>query len=265
MADPIFRRPRPAAVRRRLTSPDPTSHAPSAEVAVVSVEGDFDLANRDALAAALAPAANDPAVRLLVCDLSATTFLACAGLSVLLDAKARVEARGAALRVVAADSTVLRVLDVTGQREALDVRPVLAAALSCPGPGNAAEEGADEEGGDAAHGDGGDGDDRGGDGGDRGGDGGDCELAELGEALRRAVEGTTELAATWGRLAERVANLDADRLVDGRGGHWTPHETLAEMAEDLRVLQHHLATGALLAAPTIEDLAHLRTAAAEST
>jgi hypothetical protein len=31
------------------------------------------------------------------------------------------------------------------------------------------------------------------------------------------------------------------------------------MAEDLRVLQNHLATGALLAAPTVEDLANLRT------
>jgi hypothetical protein len=32
------------------------------------------------------------------------------------------------------------------------------------------------------------------------------------------------------------------------------------MAEDLRVLQNHLATGALLAAPTVEDLGNLRAA-----
>ncbi|MGH3880166.1 MAG: hypothetical protein ACRDSK_24345, partial [Actinophytocola sp.] len=62
-----------------------------------------------------------------------------------------------------------------------------------------------------------------------------------------------------------VAALDADRLVDARGSHWRPRETLAEMAEDLRVLQNHLATGALLAAPTVEDLANLRTGDPQNT
>jgi anti-sigma B factor antagonist len=235
MAEPApTPRARDVAWRHLLATPDPrlelSTHSPGAGVAVVSAEGEIDLANRDALGAALAPMAADPTVRLLVCDLSGVTFLACSGLSVLLDVKAELAARGAALRVVTADPTVLRMLDVTGQLAVLDVRPELAAALSrppcagepCPGG-----------------------------------------LTELSAALAKAVAQTTALAATWGNLAEQVSALDADQLVDGRGGHWRPRETLAEMAEDLRVLQNHLATGALLAAPTVEDLGHLRTADGE--
>ena len=225
MAEPISSPSRAEESRHLLATPDPRlelrTYAPRAGVVVVSAEGEIDLANRDALAAALAPAAADPEALLLVCDLAAVTFLACSGLSVLLDVKAELVARGAALRVVTTDPTVLRVLDATGQRAALDVRPVLAGALSFVEPGG---------------------------------------LAELAAALTQAVEQTTELAATWGDLAERVSALDADGLVDGRGGHWRPRETLAEMAEDLRVLQNHLATGALLAAPTVEDLGNLRAA-----
>lgn len=231
MAGPIpTPRSRSRMRRHRLASPDTRlalrTYVPDAGVTVVSADGEIDLANRDALAAALGGVATDPATWLLVCDLSATTFLACSGLSVLLDAKAELRRRGAILRVVATGPTVLRVLDVTGQHATLDVRPDLASAL--PGDGWFDE---------AAGGSG---------------------LAELGAALERAVTQTTQLAATWGRLAEQVSALDADHLTDGRGEDWKPRETLAEMAEDLRVLQHHLATGALLAAPAVEDLGHLR-------
>jgi anti-anti-sigma factor len=198
------------------------TYAPRHGVVVVSAAGEVDLANRGTLAAKLAGPAGDPATGVLVCDLSATSFLSCSGLSVLLDARGRLVARGAALRVVTARSTVLRMLDATGQRTVLDVRPDVDSAL-CDGP---ADEGGD--------------------------------LAELTASLARAVTQTTELAATWSHLAEQVAALDAEHLRDGRGPHWQPRETLAEMAEDLRVLQNHLATGALLAAPTVEDLGHLR-------
>lgn len=233
MADPLpLARPRSRAGRPVLASPDTRlvlrDDSPDPGVVVVRADGEIDLANREALAAALSPAAADPATRLLVCDLSTTTFLACAGLAVLLEAKAVLATRGARLRVVAADPTVLRVMDVTGQRDALDVHPTLAGALAHLAPPTAAAPGSD--------------------------------LAELRAALDRAVEQTTELAATWGRLAERVSGLDTASLVDGRGERWTPRETLAEMAEDLRALQNHLATGALLAAPTVEDLGHLRDA-----
>lgn len=242
MAEPIRSRRTwsPRLPRPRLAAPGTClalrTRALGGGTTVVSAEGEIDLANRDVLAAELAVPAADPAVRVLICDLTATTFLACSGLSVLLDVKGRLAARGAALRVVTADSTVLRMLDATGQRNALDVRDELDAALPgatrppapivLPAPaGN--------------------------------------DLGSLTASLARAVEQTTQLAATWGRLAEQVAGLDADRLVDGRGGHWRTRETLAEMAEDLRVLQNHLATGALLAAPTVEDLGHLRVAGGE--
>lgn len=236
MTEPVLLSPRSRVRRHRLASPDTRlalrTYAPGAGVVVVSAEGEIDLANRDALAVALRQVSADPGIRLLVCDLSATTFLACSGLAVLLDAKAELARRGAALHVSADDPTVLRVLDATGQREVLDVRPELDDTLTEPVTRS------DQEGEPAGVPD---------------------SLADLTTALERAVEQTTELAATWGRLAEQLAALDADRLVDGRGGHWKPRETLAEMAEDLRVLQNHLATGALLAAPTVEDLSHLRT------
>lgn len=245
MAEPILSR---RTWSPRLPHPRPAASATSLclrtrtlgdGTAVVSVEGEIDLANRDALAAELATPTADPAVRLLVCDLSATTFLACSGLSVLLEVKGTLAARGAALRVVTADPTVLRMLDATGQRDRLDVhdhldtalsgataRPTAPARIVLPPP--------------AGH-----------------------DLGSLTASLARAVEQTTQLAATWGRLAAQVAALDADQLVDARGGHWRPRETLAEMAEDLRVLQNHLATGALLAAPTVEDLGHLRVTGGE--
>ncbi len=230
MAELFCTAPHPASPlrRHRLPSTDPTlalgTCTPTDGVVVVSACGEIDLANRDALAAALDPVATDPATRLLVCDLTATTFLACTGLSLLLDTKARLDAHGATLRVVTANPTVLRVMDITGRRASLDVRPTLAAALPAPGPA------------------------------------GDAGPAEVGAAIARAAEQTAALAATWGRLADQVSALDPGRLVDGRGERWRPRETLAEMAEDLRVLQNHLATGALLAAPAVEDLAHLRIA-----
>lgn len=236
MAEPIrTRRPRPIPTRHRSPVPETPlklrEYTPRAGVAVVSAAGEIDLASRDLLAAHLAPLVRDRSVRLLVCDLSAATFLACSGLSVLLDAKAGLDGRGAKLRVVTGESAVLRMLTATGQHTALDVRPVLAAAIPD------GREDIDEIRPALA-----------------------CDdLVELRTSLARAVEQTSLLATTWGRLAGQVAALDAERLVDGRGAHWQPRETLAEMAEDLRVLQHHLATGALLAAPTVEDLGHLRT------
>src|ERR1700742_2616227 len=109
MAEPISSPSRAEESRHLLATPDPRlelrTYAPRAGVVVVSAEGEIDLANRDALAAALAPAAADPEALLLVCDLAAVTFLACSGLSVLLDVKAELVARGAALRVVTTDPT----------------------------------------------------------------------------------------------------------------------------------------------------------------
>lgn len=99
-------------------------------VVVVSVTGDIDLANRAELAGGLARAVARPELRLLVCDLTRVGFLACSGVSTLMEARSELARRGAALRVVAADQVVLRVLKVTGEGEALGVRPNLGAALA---------------------------------------------------------------------------------------------------------------------------------------
>jgi anti-anti-sigma factor len=85
------------------------------------VRGEIDLATEDALRAALAPALADSYVSLLVCDMSHVTFLACNGLSVLVQARTTLEQRGAALRVVARHGRVLRVFTLAGLNEFLDV------------------------------------------------------------------------------------------------------------------------------------------------
>ncbi|GAB3432719.1 hypothetical protein GCM10027436_07940 [Actinophytocola sediminis] len=94
------------------------------------MDGDIDLATRAELASGLAMAATDPELRLLVCDLTRVGFLACAGVSVLAETRSELAGRGAAMRVVATDPVVVRVLAVTGQRESLGVRPRLRAALA---------------------------------------------------------------------------------------------------------------------------------------
>lgn len=98
-------------------------------VAVVAATGEIDLANVLEFREALRPIVADPALTLLVCDLSRVTFVSCAGLSALLDVKAVLAARGARLRVVAGGPAVLRPLAVTGLLDLLPVSPDLATAL----------------------------------------------------------------------------------------------------------------------------------------
>jgi anti-anti-sigma factor len=90
-------------------------------VARVTATGEIDLANADQLRRALAPLVADPAVRLLVCDLSSVSFLACSGLTVLLDVQEELVARGARLRLVAASPAVLRPILLTGLSDLLPV------------------------------------------------------------------------------------------------------------------------------------------------
>jgi anti-anti-sigma factor len=90
------------------------------DTVVVRVSGEIDLATGAPLREALALAAADPTVRLLVCDLSDVTFLACCGLTMLLDARSTMDGRE--LRVVATEPLVLRLFAVTGVTDKLDVR-----------------------------------------------------------------------------------------------------------------------------------------------
>ena len=94
---------------------------------VVVIAGEIDLATADAFRDSLSPHVADPATTLLVCDLSQVQFLACSGLSVLLDAQDALEARGAGLAVVADQPAVLRPVRVTGLGDVLRVHPSLAA------------------------------------------------------------------------------------------------------------------------------------------
>jgi anti-sigma B factor antagonist len=99
-------------------------------VVIVSIAGEIDLGTAHAFRDSLSPHLSDPATTLLVCDLSQVKFLACSGLSILVDARAALVARGARLSVVANNPAVLRPVTVTGLRDLLRVRPNLSAALT---------------------------------------------------------------------------------------------------------------------------------------
>jgi anti-sigma B factor antagonist len=98
-------------------------------VALVTVTGEIDIATVPSLRGALSPLTADPAVRLLVCDLSKVSFLGCAGTSVLLDTRAALTARGARLRLVATGRVVLRPLVVMRLLDLLPVSPDVRSAM----------------------------------------------------------------------------------------------------------------------------------------
>jgi anti-sigma B factor antagonist len=101
-------------------------------VVVVTVAGEIDLATEPALQAALVAVVADPAVRVVVCDLSDVLFLSCGGLSVLVQAKDELGRREAWLRVVAWRSVVVRLITLTGLADTLDLRRDVAEACAPP-------------------------------------------------------------------------------------------------------------------------------------
>jgi anti-anti-sigma factor len=106
------------------------THRSTANATVATVAGEIDLANVLDFRAGLRPLLSDPPVGLFVCDMSRVSFVSCSALSVLLDARETLAARGARLRVVANGPAVLRPLAITGLRDVLPVSPDLASALS---------------------------------------------------------------------------------------------------------------------------------------
>ncbi|MGW5720001.1 STAS domain-containing protein [Amycolatopsis sp. NPDC003865] len=106
-----------------------TVHRPGGETEVLEVAGEVDLLSVEVLDDALAAAlARRPA--LLVIDLTAVSFLASVGMTVLLKAH-RDAGDGTKLRVVTPGrSTVGRALELTGLTEALAVAATRADALS---------------------------------------------------------------------------------------------------------------------------------------
>lgn len=90
-------------------------------VVVVRATGAIDLATAAPVREALELAADDPAVLLLVCDLSGVTFLGCNGLTMLLAALSTMDGRGGELRVVTTEPVVLRLFAATDLTEKLGV------------------------------------------------------------------------------------------------------------------------------------------------
>ena len=98
---------------------DVRTRRPADGVAVVSVAGEVDIATVAPFHAVLVPLSVDHSVRLLMCDLSRVSFFGCAGVSVLLGARAELAKRAARLEVAAASRAVLRTLSLTGVSDLL--------------------------------------------------------------------------------------------------------------------------------------------------
>jgi anti-sigma B factor antagonist len=98
---------------------DARTRRPADGIVVVTVIGEVDIATVDPFRAVLAPLSTDASVRLVECDLSEVSFFGCAGVTVLLDARAEFAARGARLELAAASHAVLRTLSVTGMSDLL--------------------------------------------------------------------------------------------------------------------------------------------------
>jgi anti-sigma B factor antagonist len=105
--------------------------------AVAALPVEIDVSNADRAAGELF-AAVKPGVRVVIVDMTLTTFCDSSGLRAIAQAHDRAQAQGAELRLVTAAPGVLRVLAVTG----LDTVPVyprldeaLAAAPGATGPG----------------------------------------------------------------------------------------------------------------------------------
>ena len=124
----------PATARLRLHT-----YRPSSGITTVAVAGEVDLATAPALHAALLDALNTRSTVVLDVDLSACTFLACTGLTVLVRVHAAAEAAGCKMRVTHSRGLARRVLDVTGLLEvfAAPGEAPVSAVIAEPGAGRA--------------------------------------------------------------------------------------------------------------------------------
>jgi anti-sigma B factor antagonist len=102
-------------------------HEKRGDAMVVRVAGELDLATTPALDRLLLDAETPPR---LVLDLTGVTFMASAGLALLMKHEERCRATGRTLRVVATNSAVLRPIAVTGLAAVVTVVGTLADALA---------------------------------------------------------------------------------------------------------------------------------------
>jgi anti-sigma B factor antagonist len=97
--------------------------------AVVAVVGDVDMHTEGQLRDGLTRL-SQPTGRQLVLDLAGVEFMASAGVAVLLEMSARIEAGGGALVLACVHPMVARVLSLTGADELISIRPTVDDALA---------------------------------------------------------------------------------------------------------------------------------------
>lgn len=104
---------------------------------MVSVAGEVDITNAESLRNALLSTLN-AGVAALVVDMTAATFLDSAGITALVRASRRAAASEASVRLAVTSRTVLRVLEIVGIDQLIEVHPSVPAALASL-PGESAE------------------------------------------------------------------------------------------------------------------------------
>ena len=101
----------------------------SGQTAVVTAAGEIDLTNAEWLRDALLSALNAGASALVV-DLTATTFIDSAGVTALVRASRRASASDAVLRLAVTAPAVLRVLNLVGIDQLIEVHPGVTEAVA---------------------------------------------------------------------------------------------------------------------------------------
>ena len=96
---------------------------------VVTVAGEIDLTNAESLRDALLSALNAGALGLVV-DMVAATFIDSAGVTALVRASRRAAATQATLRLAATAPAVLRVLNLVGIDQLIEVHPSVTEAVA---------------------------------------------------------------------------------------------------------------------------------------
>ena len=102
------------------------------QAAVISVPVEVDVTNADEILKCLLSAISNGA-RVLVVDMTATTFCDCAGVHAMVTCWKQAAAQGISLRLAVGAPAVVLVLGFTGAGRLIDICPTVAAALIAPG------------------------------------------------------------------------------------------------------------------------------------
>ena len=102
------------------------------QAAVISAPVEVDVTNADDIVNCLLSAVSNGA-RVLIVDMTATTFCDCAAVHAIVTCWKRAAAEGIPLRLAAGAPAVTLVLAITGASRVIDTRPTVAAALIEPG------------------------------------------------------------------------------------------------------------------------------------